>query len=99
MVIEVNEKYFNLLYAKAKEKCFECINHEGNEHLEHEAGIQLNSILLRETTIKIIFRQENIHEYLLEINLFLYDCDNEIGKYSYTESMTGESIDDSLVFY
>jgi hypothetical protein len=99
MIIEVNNQDLELLYSKAKENYIICINHTENEFLKKEVNVSLNSVLLRETDIKIVFSQEIADMYQLEVCLTIYADNQAIGKYVYIENKRGEAIEDSLVFY
>ncbi|MDR6560935.1 MULTISPECIES: hypothetical protein [unclassified Arcicella] len=83
MNIEVNEQYLALLYHNAKQSYKECISNEDNGFLKGEVSVHLESILLIENNIKIVFHKNISYNYLLEVSLKLYADDKEIGKYIY----------------
>jgi hypothetical protein len=100
MIIDISKQEVALLYAKAKEKYNNCINHEDNAFLEEEASVPLKTIELKESSIKVVFSQEDTERYLLEITIGLWDRSNQsIGKYMYIQDDVGNTIDDSLVFF
>lgn len=99
MTIEVKEQDLAFIYNKAKMKYKECINYKDNTFLKDEVNIPLEFILLREKDIKIVFSQNAAYNYLLEVTLELYDGDEKIGQYIYSENEIGDEIDDILVFY
>lgn len=89
----------SLLYIKAKESFKECIRNEDNEFLKDEVNIPLEDIAVVEESIKIVFFQKIFDSYLFEVTLLLFDGNQEIGKYSYSENERKENIEDNLVFY
>lgn len=100
MVIEISKQEAALLYAKAKEEYNNCISNEDNAFLEEEVSVPLNTIELKEASIKIVFSLEDTERYLLEITITLWDRSNQLlGEYQYTQDDEGNGVDDSLVFY
>ena len=81
MTINVNQQDLAFLYEKAKQKYAECINNKENQFLKDEVGYPLESILVIEKDIKIVFTQNISDKYLLELNLELYVGGKEIGRY------------------
>lgn len=99
MILDINKLYLHLLYKKAKEGFNRCINYKENKFLQNEINVPIESVFLKETSVRIVFLNDITNEYILEICLTLHAADKIIGKYTYHEDEKGYPVDDSLVFY
>lgn len=97
--IEVTEQDLVLLYQRAKQGYQKCIFDAENEFLRDEVDYPLESILLMNEDIKIVFHKNVALQYSVEICFLLLAEENEIGKYTFVEDESGNVIDDFLVFY
>lgn len=99
MRIEASEEEFRALYERARAYYARCINSKENAFLQAETGLPLEAIAIRNAAVRIAFQQNITDDYWLEVELGLYASGSYMGKYTYSESKTGEAIEDGLVFY
>lgn len=99
MKIEINKNDLSLLFARAKKGFEGCIKEKDNHFLQDEISIPLDDILLLEDEIKIVFKPNITHEYLIYVNLLLCENDTMIGRYKLLIHSEEGEIDDFLTFY
>lgn len=99
MIIKVSTEELTLLYSKAKDMYYDCINDQENAFLHSEINVPLKSILLVEKHIKFTFLPGSGDVYFLDTCLSLYADSKIIGEYVYIVDGLGEIVDDKLVFY
>lgn len=99
MKIELDQKDFANLYAKAEAGFKECIENNENDFLEDEIDIPEEEIETKENYIQIQFFGRDNEHFIVEANLSLYSPDGEeIGWYCLHEDENGEAVDDYLVY-
>jgi hypothetical protein len=100
LILSISKGELYVLYSKAEANYYECINNKGNEFLQEELPVPIESIELKHSSVKVVFTQEDVSCYNLEIILSLWiDTTKSIGKYWYIEDDKGNAVDDGLVFY
>jgi hypothetical protein len=99
MKFKGKESDLSLMYSKAKESFYECINNQDNEFLKNEISISIDNIIVIEKSIKIVYLKRIFDKHLIEVCLLLFEGNKEIGKYIYVANDKNEGVDDSLVFY
>lgn len=100
MIINLKKQDLELFYDRAISKYHDCVTRADNAFLKDEISIPLASIKLKYLNIKIVFSQEDIENYVLEITISLRDYnDKYIGKYVYIEDDNGKEVEDKLVFF
>lgn len=100
MTIQINEQMLVLLYQKARQGYQGCIENKENGFLEDEINAPLESIIVEEKDVKIVFSKNNVFEYVFEVSFKLsLTGNNQIGRYTYIQDELGEMIDEFLVFY
>lgn len=67
--------------------------------MKDEINAPLESIVIEENDVKIVFSKKNTFEYVFGVNFKLSLTDNnQIGRYTYIQDGQGEMIDEVLVF-
>lgn len=88
------------LYSKATESYYKCINNPVNKFLEKEISIPIAAVRVEQSTVKIVFWQEDVSGYTLETELTLWgDEKDPIGRYWLVVNDKEEVIDEGLVWY
>jgi hypothetical protein len=100
VIFNISKEELHVLYRKAEEGYYKCINNKDNKFLEEEMQMPFASVRVKRSGVKVVFLQEDISGYSLEIVLALCsDSDKSIGKYRLVEDDKGNVVDDGLVIY
>lgn len=100
MLFNISKEELNALYRKADESCYKCLNNKDNKFLEEEMQMPVTSVGVKHSKVKVVFWQDDIYEYTLEIELSLWgNSEKSIGRYWYIEDDKGDFVDDGLVLY
>ncbi|SFQ78948.1 hypothetical protein [Hymenobacter arizonensis] len=99
MVIHVQPPEFDQLYRKAREGYQACINHPENGFLQEQVTLPLRKIDVREGEVKIVFSAGRVEVDRMEVHLGLYASGEWMGDYVAILNVTGELVDERLVFH
>jgi hypothetical protein len=97
--MEIEAKFLQGLYLKARLSFNKCILNPGNSYLKDEVNGKLDEIIISEDFVRVQFFSNNPKKFLIEVKLQLITQDNlVIGRYFYYEDENKVPVDDSLIF-
>ncbi len=91
-------KYY---FLKCKIEYHNCLGKIENEFFKEELTVPIESLILKEESISILFDSESYDDYIVDVTISLFSekLNKQIGYYRLIENLNREYLDEFLVFF